>query len=174
MPTLFGRRCGDMRSPSLILCFLAAGTIALGLLTGCASAAGTGQEEPAPSSTSALTSPSPTGSFDSMDYQPDAAWECGYVSALETAALHAQGLLSRGSIDQAAFEQRQLALQQAWSVAPQGRSDVTPLIRVADTLATSGQSIDSDAFRQAVGAIGAACETAHAPIVLGTLGSLGG
>ncbi|MBF4563133.1 hypothetical protein ITJ43_13425 [Microbacterium sp. VKM Ac-2870] len=151
---------------------LAVSAIALIGLAGCASSAPAEPDVatvPVPAA-----SPSPTGSFDTMAYQPDAAWECGYVSALETANFHASSLLSKGTIDRAAYDARQVALQQAWSVIPRGSSPVTPTIRAAESLADAGELPSSDAFRHAAAAITDACEANRAPVIIGSLAVMGG
>lgn len=145
---------------------------ALIALAGCANTAPAEAETPAVPSPAA--SASPTGAFDATAYQPDAAWECGYVSALETANFHAGALLSKGTIDQADYDARQVALQQAWSVAPRGASPVTPTIRAVESLADAGEMPASDTFRQAVAAVTDACETNRAPVVIGALAAQGG
>lgn len=145
---------------------------ALIALAGCASS--TAAEPDVATVPAPAASPSPTESFDAMAYQPDAAWECGYVSALETANFHAGSLLGKGMIDQADYDARQVALQQAWSVVPRGASPVTPTIRAVESLADAGEMPASDAFRQAVTAVTNACEANRAPVIIGSLAALGG
>lgn len=161
-----------MREPGPRLLGLALSAAALFALAGCANSA------PAEAEASAVPSPaasaSPTGAFDATAYQPDAAWECGYVSALETANFHAYALLSKGTIDQADCDARQVALQQAWSVVPRGASPVTPTIRSVESLADAGEMPASDTFRQAVAAVTDACEANRAPVVIGALAAQGG
>ncbi|ODT21793.1 hypothetical protein [Microbacterium sp. SCN 69-37] len=161
-----------MREPGPRLLGLTLFAAALFALAGCANSA------PAEAEASAAPSPaasaSPTRAFDATAYQPDTAWECGYVSALETANFHAGALLSKGTMDQADYDARQVALQQAWSVAPRGASPVTPTIRAVESLADAGEMPASDTFRQAVAAVTDACEANRAPVVIGALAAQGG
>lgn len=161
-----------MREPGSRLFGLAVAAAALITLAGCANTAPAEAETPAVPSPAA--SASPTGAFDATGYQPDAAWECGYVSALETANFHAGALLSNGTIDQADYDARQVALQQAWSVTPRGASPVTPTIRAVESLADAGELPASDTFRQAVIAVTATCEANRVPVIIGSLATQGG
>lgn len=161
-----------MRDAGPRLLRLAAVAAALIALAGCANTAPAETETPAVPSPTA--SASPTGAFDATAYQPDAAWECGYVSALETANFHASALLSKGTIDQADYDARQVAVQQAWSIFPRGASPVTPTIRAVESLADAGEMPASDTFRQAVRATTDACEANRAPVIIGSLAAQGG
>lgn len=161
-----------MREPGSRLLGLTVVAAALIALAGCANTAPAEAEAPAAPSPAASTSP--TSAFDATAYQPDAAWECGYVSALETANFHASALLSKGTIDQADYEARQVALQQAWSVIPRGASPVTPTIRAVESLADAAETPASDMIRQAVNAVTNACEASRAPVVIGSLSAMGG
>ncbi len=106
--------------------------------------------------------------------QPDAAWECGYVSAVRTVTFHAGGLLAKGLIDQSSHDARREAAQQMWSVFPQGTSSITPLVREAVSLAREGVMPDDPSFEAVVDKIISACTANGTPIILGALASQGG
>ncbi|AXA95239.1 hypothetical protein [Microbacterium sp. PM5] len=85
-----------------------------------------------------------------------------------------RALLSKGTIDQADDDARQVALQQVWSVIPRGASPVTPTIRAVESLEDAGEMPASETFRQAVRAITDACEENRAPVIIGSLAAQGG
>lgn len=150
--------------------------LALGAITACA-----GETEPrsenAPevSATDVVESPDSETTDGAGDpfVEPDAAWQCGYVSSLGGMVSRASFQLETGEIDEVSYSTRLSVVQDAWANFPPGDSIVSAPLTAAINSAAGGL-VDNPDFDNAMTEVTLACNEAGSLVAAKLLPGQGG